>query len=290
MAGCGGGGSSSSDGSARALTSVNWYFENRAPDLSSNGATCVLVVEPSYSETIAQSDIAAFTLTSPNGWHWTINAPNIRFRTTSTGKEVISTSFYFGQNPQAFPLAGTWTAALVLTDGSTSTLQKTFREPGNPAEATHPYLFTQDDWTPSTSQQEYVSALMRFPAAGYSVQYSSTDGGKITTTGLAPVMTSYLQAEPRAYNLSCWLYDQNKTYIGSTTTEYSNFDHTPSSLITGGELSIVPAATTSATASANVDLGSVKFIRVVSRDGAQFTPASYGKYDYRSISSLVPVY
>jgi hypothetical protein len=251
----------------------------------------VLVVEPSYSETIAQSEITAFTLTSPNGWHWTITPPNLHFRTTSSGKQLINASLYFGQNPQVFPLAGTWTAAMMLTDGTISTLRKTFREPGDPAEATHPFLFTQEDWTPSTSQQEYVSALKRFPAAGYSAQYSSTDGGKITTTGLAPVMTSYLQGEPRAYNFSCWLYDQNKTYIGYTAPEYSNVDHSPSGLITGGELSIVPAATISATAtSANVDLGSVKYIRAVSYDGAQFAPTSYSKYDYRSISSLVPVY
>jgi hypothetical protein len=145
-----------------------------------------------------------------------------------------------------------------------------------------------EDWAPLTNASQYIAALSRFPPQGYTVQYSSANGGSITTVGLSATRTSFLAAEPNAYNLICWLYDANKGYLGRTNPEYSTLDHSGTNLITAnGELSIIPASTTSS--AGNVDLSKVKYIRFVCFDGAQYAPSSYSTMDYRSISSLVVV-
>jgi uncharacterized protein YcgI (DUF1989 family) len=132
--------------------------------------------------------------------------------------------------------------------------------------------------------------LKRFPAVGYSVHYSSADEGKITTTGFSAVQTAYLVAEPKIYNLFCWLYDENKTYLGNTTSAYSVTDHSRSGLITNdGEISIVSAATIATNTGGSIDLSRAKYIRVVVVDGAQFAPQSYSNFDNRSISAVIPV-
>jgi hypothetical protein len=289
LAGCGGGGggAASSEGSG-VLKSVGWYFENDAPDYSNNGVTCVLNIGLFYDETVATSDIASFTVTAPNGVYWNIVAPNLQFGTNSSGKPIISGRLNYGDNTQTFPLAGTWTAQIKLQSGATSALQLNLHEPGSSSSATHAYLYTKEDWTPSTNSDQYVAALARFPSQGYTVHYLSINGGSITTSGLSAVRSNFLAGEPKAYNFYCWLYDANKTYLGYTNTAYSTRDHSNSNLITTtGELSIVPAST--AFSSGTVDLSRVKYLRFLYNDGAQFAPGSYSNLDNRSISALVPV-
>ncbi len=292
LAGCGGGGGTSTPASTNPanslITHVGWIFDNAAPDFANNGATCFLNVKVYYSESITTNDIDSFSLTAPNGWYWTISSSSAAFGISSTGKPYICTSIYYGDNPYAFPLAGSWIVKLNLKDGQTSSFLLTFHESGSSTAATHTYLYTKENWAPLTNPSQYIAALGRFPSQGYTVQYSSADGGNITTTGLSAIMTNYLVAEPNAYNLICWLYDVNKVYLGCTNLEYSGLDHSSTNLITSsGELSIVSASTTSSIG--NVDLSKVKYIRFVNIDGAQYTPSSYSNLDYRSISSLVTV-
>jgi hypothetical protein len=297
LAGCGGGGSAASSTtpattpaatSTSLITGVGWHFDNTPPDYSSSGYTCSLLVSVYYDTSIAASDIASFTMTSPAGWRWTVPASSSQFGTGSTGKPFVGARLVYGQNHNAFPLAGTWTAAITLNNGQTSSHQLTFHEPGSAAAATHAYLYTQEDWTPSTNSSDYVAALERFPAQGYTVQYSAT-AGKITTTGLPALNSAYLSAEPRSYNMNCWLYDANKVYLGNTIMEYSTADHSNTGLIgANGELSILPSAATSST-TGQVDLSAVKYIRIVHYDGAQYVPLTYGGIDHRSASSLVAV-
>jgi hypothetical protein len=292
LTGCGGGGSAASPASTgtanNLITSVGWLYENAAPDYSNNGQTCLFNAALYYSESIAATDIDSLIVSAPNGWEWTIPSTNSQFGTSSTGKPYISGQFSFGDNPHAFPLAGTWYFMLRLKNGQISTVQRILHEPGSSASATHQYLYTGEDWAPSTNSSQYIAALGRFPSQGYTLHYSAGDGGTITTTGLPAAMSSYLAAEPRAYNMVCWLYDANKSYLGYSTTEFSPQDHSRTSLITAnGELLIVPASTLSSTG--QIDLSTVKYLRFVFLDGAQYAPLSYSNADYRSISALVPV-
>ena len=292
LTGCGGGGSAASsapDKTANSLiTNVGWLYDNAAPDYSNSGPTCFLNVELYYIDSIAAADIDSFSVTSPDGWQWTITTSNSLLGTSSNGKPYIGGSLYYGANPYAMPLAGKWVFQLKLKNGQTSSLQYTLHEPGSSADATHQFIYSNEDWTPPTNPSQYINALGRFPAQGFTLQYSAANGGKITTTGLSAVRTSFLTAEPRAYNMVCWLYDYKKDYIGYTISEFTPQDHSRTNLITAnGELSIVPASTVSPTG--QLDLSAVKYLRLVHFDGAQYEPSSYSNADYRSISSLVAV-
>jgi len=290
--GCGGGGSAESPASIgtanSSITGVGWLYENAAPDYFNNGPTCFLSVKVYYSASIAAADIDSFVVTAPNGWQWTVASSNILLGTSSSGQPYIGGDIYYGANPYTMPLAGTWLFQLKLKNGQISSVQKTLHEPGSSADATHQYLYSKEDWTPSTNASQYIATLSRIPAQGYTIQYAAANGGTITTTGLVATRTSFLAAEPHAYNMVCWLYDANKAYLGYTTTEFSPLDHSRTNLITSnGELSIVPASTVSSTG--QIDLSMVRYLRFVYFDGAQFEPASHSNADYRSISSLVPV-
>jgi hypothetical protein len=287
LTGCGGGGSAATPAPSL-ITSVGLYFDNIAPDYTNNVTTCSLNITVYYSDSIAPADIESFSMTAANGWVWTIPSQNFQSGTSSSGKPYVRAGIYYGGNSYAFPLAGIWTARINLKNGQTSSLQITLHEPGSSAAATHQYLYSAEDWTPSTNQSQYIAALSRFPTQGYTVQYSAANGGKITTTGLAAVRAGFLASEPRAYNMFCWLYDVNNVYLGNTTRVYSTLDHSSTNLITfDGELSLTPAATTSPTGA--VDLSLVKYIRFVYIDGAQYVPSSYSNLDERSISPLVAV-
>jgi predicted small lipoprotein YifL len=290
ITGCGSGGSASTPDANKTadLTGFGWLFENTAPDYLSDGSTCSLNVNLYYSGPVAKDDIESFRVTSPTGWYWTVASSNSHFGTSSTGRPYIGARLVFGQNRQTFPLAGVWTVELKLKNGNYSSLQRTLHEPGSTADATHGFLYTKEDSTRSTDDSQYIAALGRFPSQGYGVQYSATGGGMITTTGLHGVRSSFLAAEPNAFNMYCWLYDANKVYLGYTITEYSTLNHSSSNLIgSDGELSILPASVMST--SGQVDLSRVKFIRFVVLDGAQFVPSSYSNADYRSVSYLIPV-
>ncbi|MGD0822557.1 MAG: hypothetical protein ABSA71_17630 [Desulfomonilia bacterium] len=293
LVGCGGGGggttaTNTSTESASSITGMGWYFENSALDYYNNGSTCTLKVFLYYSESITTDDIESVSVTAPNGSRWSIALSNSPFGTSSTGKPYIIGSLLYSDNPNAFPLAGIWTVEITLKEGKTLSFQRTLHEPGSTDDATHQYLYTKEDWAPSTNPSQYIAALSRFPSQGYTVQYSADDGGSITTTGFSAVRSSFLAAEPRAYNMYCWLYDANYTYLGRTNPEYSTLDHSSTNLITAdGEIFIVPASTISSAGSGYVDLSKVKYIRFVNTDGAQYAPSSYSSIDYRSISSLV---
>lgn len=290
LTGCGGGGSAASSVSTETanslITSVGWLYDNVAPDYSNNGPTCFLNVKVYYNESITAVDIDSFGVTAPNGWQWTIPASNSQSGTSSSGKPYIGGNIYYGADPHMMPLAGTWVFQLKLKNGQISSVQKTFHEPGSAADATHQYVYVEEDWTPSSNSSQYIAALGRFPEQGYTLQYSAANGGLITTTGLAAARTSFLAAQPHAYNMVCWLYDVNKTNLGYTITEFSPQDHSRTNLIAAnGELSIVPASTVSP--NGQLDLAAVKYLRFVHFDGAQYEPSSYSNADYRSISSLV---
>ncbi|MBI5141023.1 MAG: hypothetical protein HZA20_02370 [Nitrospirae bacterium] len=288
LTGCGGGGGSSSTSANGLITGVGWLFENVAPDYYNDGSTCSMTVYVYYNESIAVDDIDSFSMTAPNGVRWTSTSLKSSFGTGSAGKPYIANIFVYSVNPNAFPLAGVWTSEIKLKNGDNSSLQGTLHEPGSSADATHRYLYTKEDWSPSTDSSQYRAALSRFPAQGYSIGYSGTDGGKITSTGLSAVRTSFLAAEPNAYNMYCWMYDADKAYLGCTNHEYSTLDHSSTNLITAsGELSIVSASTSSS--SGRVDLSKVKYIRFVYTDGAQFAPSSYSSINHRSVSSLIAV-
>lgn len=286
LAGCGSGGSDSGDAQAGLLKSMGWYVENSAPDFFNNGATCSMNVLLYYSESIAVNEIESFKISAPNGWRWQFAATNMRFGTSGSGKPFIGGRLFYGENTQAFPLAGVWTAEIRLKSGLVSSLQRSLHEPGSAAAATMNYLFTKEDWTPPVSSQ-YIAALGRFPSQGYTVRFSAADGGRITTTGLAAVRAGFLAAEPTAFNMYCWLYDADKNYLGYTYTEYSTLDHLKTNLVgADGELAIVPSA--ALFENGPPDLARVKYLRFIYTDGAQFIPA-YTTYDYRSISALIAV-
>lgn len=288
LAGCGGD-SGAPAPNADLIKNVGVYYANFPLDISNTGATCFLEFAAYYDESIAPGDIASLVLTAPDGnWHWTFTSPDIPFRTSSSGKPYIGAGVYYGDNPQAFPLSGLWSMRLNLKSGATASMQHSLHEPGSSADATHQFLYTKEDWTPQVNPLQYVAALARFPADGYAANYSSANGGSIKTVGLAPVRASFLANEPHAYNSYCWLYDANKNYLGYTVTQYSTLNHSSTSLVTdNGELSITPALTVGSTGTVN--LSSVKYLRVVYQDGAQYAPASFSNFDYRSASALVPV-
>lgn len=289
--GCGGSGStgSASSGSTNSLiTEVGWLYDNAATDYYNGGPTCVLNVEVIYDESIAADEIDSFVVIAPNGLQWIIPASNSQFGTSSSGKPYIGGRIHNGAGPYTMPLAGDWVFQLILKNGLIPSMQKTFREPGSAIAATHQFLYSKEDGTPTTNLSQYITALSRFPSQGYTLQYSAVNGGTITTTGLSSVRTSFQDAEPRAYNMFCWLYDSGKNYIGYTTPEFSKQDHSRTNLITAnGELSIMSASNVSS--NGQIDLSTVKYLRFVYVDGAQFEPASYFKADYRSMSSLVAV-
>ena len=283
--GCGGGADSVS-GEARALKSVGWYYQNIAPDYFNNGTTCYLSVFLYLDDAVSAADVDSFVISAPNGGGWNIPASGRQTSTNSSGTTYFPLLLRYEDSP-SFPLAGVWTMSVKLKDGSTSSMQKTFHDPGSSADATYQYLYASEDWAPSANQSQYVPVLKRFPATGYSFQYSSAGGGKITTTGFSAVRAAFLVTEPKIYNLFCWLYDANQTYLGYTIRAYSSVDHSDSGLITGdGEISIVSAVTNSGN---SVDLSQVKYARVVLVDGAQFAPKSCSTYDNQSVSSLIPV-
>ncbi len=289
LAGCGGGGSTTSSNNNNSyITNVSWVYENAAPDYDASGATCLMNIKVYYNESIAAADIESFSVTAPVGWKWTIPASNNLFGTNSSGKPYIGGGIYYGANSHIMPLSGTWVVQLNLKNGQSSSVQKFFHEPGSTAAATHQYVYSAEDWTPGSDASQYIAALGRFPGLGYTLQYSAANGGSITTTGLATVRASFLAAQPHAYNMICWLYDANKTYLGYTIPEFSNLDHSKTSLIdTNGELSIVPASTVAA--SGQVNLPTVRYLRFVYFDGAQYAPSSYSNMDYISISPLISV-
>lgn len=289
LAGCGGG--DGTPGGSHALKKVSWYLLDAAPDYANTGATCFLVTHLYYQGTLAQNDIASYQVISPNGWHWTINAPNLNFGSNSDGEPYISGMLYYGDNPYVFPLSGTWTFKLVLASGETASFTRVFHEPGSAANATHAFTYAVEDWAPALNSSQYVSLLTRFPAQGYTVQYSAANGGSLKTTGLPAIMAAFLASEQRAYNFRCWLYDAGKNYIGSTIPEYSSTDHSNTDLLSlNGELSIVPISTYSPSGAAGgVNLADVKYLRIVYCDGSQYAPNSYTTFDYRSVSQLVPV-
>jgi len=285
LMGCGGG-SDSNDSKASLLKGMGWYIDNTAPDYYNDGSTCSMNVFLYYQESVAFNEIESFKISAPNGWVWQFTTSNMRTGTNGAGTPYVGGRLIFGGNPQAFPLAGIWTAEIKLKSGSISSFQRTIHEPGSAAAATYKYLFTKEDWT-QTDPAQYIAALGRFPSQGYTVNFSAADGGKITTSDLASVRADFLAAEPAAFNMYCWLYDADNNYLGYTYTEYSILDHSKTSLIGGdGELTILPAS--SIFASGTADLSKVKYIRFVYADGAQFAPA-YSTYDYRSISSLIAV-
>jgi len=291
MTACGSGGgsgtsSNNNNNNTSYITNVGWVYENAAPDYATNSPTCLMNIKVYYNESIAAADIDSFSVTAPVGWKWTIPASSSQFGTNSSGKPYIGSGIYYGTNSHIMPLSGTWTVQLNLKNGQNSSVQGSFHEPGSAATATHQYVYTAEDWTPSADASQYIAALGRFPGQGYTLQYSTANGGSITTTGLAAVRTSFLAAQPHAYNMVCWLYDVNNAYLGYTIPEYSALDHSKTSLIdASGELSIAPASTVSA--SGQVDLSTVKYLRFVYFDGAQYAPSSYSNMDYISISSLV---
>lgn len=292
LTGCGGGGgggtATPSTQGVNLLTSMGWFFDNTAPDFLNNGVTCSLNVDLIYNESIAVDKIESFTVTAPNGWYWTLPPSSGQFGTRSDGKPYFIVRLSDSGNPNTFPLAGNWTAEIKLKNGWTSSVNRAFHEPGSSADATHQFLYTAEDFTPSTNPSQYIASLGRFPSQGFTVQYSEDGGGEITTTGFSAIRSHFLAVELSAYNMWCWLYDANNQYLGVTVTEYSHTDHSDTGLIdAAGELLIKSSSTTSATGS--VDLSTVKYIRIVYVDGAQFAPSSYSNMDYRSVSALVTV-
>lgn len=288
LPGCGGGDAATTTPAATdtvdgLVTGMGWIYENVPSDLSTHPLG--LRVFLYYSETVHVSDIDSFTVTAPTGETWTLPAATGRFETTSTGKGYMTGRLIFDGN--SFPLAGTWTAQVRLKDGSRSSYLQTLHEPGSATAASHQFVYARDDLSPDLDASQYVAALSRFPSQGYTVRYSATDGGSITTAGLAPVTARFLASEPAAYNMFCWLYDGNQSYLGYTIRQYAVPERSSTGLVTAvGELSITPASTTGA--SGPVDLSQVKYLRFVYQDGGQFAP-NFDSFDYRSVSALVPV-
>ncbi len=288
MNGCGGGGGASSV-DPKALKSVGWYYDNMPPDFFNNGTSCYLNVILYLSESFTAADVDSFTIDAPNGGRWSIQTSGRQPRISSSGVTYFPLLLRFDV-PEAFPLAGTWTMTVRLKDGRTSSIENTFHDPGSSASATYKYLYTPEDWSPTGDQSQYVAALKRFPSAGYSFRYSSANGGEITSAGYSSVQTAFMAAEPKAFNWNCWLYDENRTYLGYTIRTYSGTDHSRSTLVAqDGELVITAAATSTPSGEGSVDLSKVKYVRVVVVDGAQFVPQYYSAFDQRSVSALIPV-
>jgi hypothetical protein len=297
LCGCGGGGSDASSGSTwrpeeavSLIKAFGWYFQNIPPDFTDEQATCILTVDVHYSRTVNFNDIESFSVIAPNGTLWTILAEDLQSGTDSKGDPYIAESLYDDENPNLMPLAGVWTAELKFKNGEVSSFQEKFHDPGSSVDATRKFLYTEDYmFSTPIYQTQYIMALKRFPAIGYTVQYSPYNRGEISTIGLSTVRENFKNSEPKTYNMNCWLYDANKVYLGYTIMEYSKIDHSRTNLITtGGDLLILPDLTTSPTGNV-VNLSKVKYIRFVYYDGAQFAPSSYSSFDNRSISSLIMV-
>lgn len=301
-AGCGGGGGGSSrhaetnsntdadtsTESTGSITGLEWFFINAEPDYF--GPTCLLSVTLHYSASITSDQIESFTFTAPTGDEWTIPSYEYVLFGSDNNENNFAMMYLAFSNPDAFPLAGIWTVKINLKDGSALSFQESFHEPGSCADATHKYLYTKEDWAPVEDVSQYIPALGRFPSQGYAVHYSSESSGNISTQGFSGVLEGYQNAEPRAFNMYCDLFDADLNYIGITVMRYSILDHSSTNLITSeGELSIVPESTLSFTGAGYVDLSTVKYIRIVNTDGAQYTPSSYATFDYCSISSLIEV-
>lgn len=279
LAGCGGGDSTATP--VTVLKRVGWMFDNVPSDIVPSGDNSILNVRLYYDESIPQDQIDGIVITSPTGAYWT---PNLSFSTSSNGSPCLVATLVFS-NREAIPLAGTWSFHVKLKNIPTYPFEMSLHEPGSTASASRPYLYTKEDWSP-VFPGGYVAALARYPSQGYQVQYSPDNGGKISSIGMSAVRTAYLWSEQRKYNSYIWLFDANKNYLGMTTNEYATSDHASTDLITSaGELSIVPATTNVSVAPVN--LADVKYLRFVMTDGAQYAP-DYN-YDYRSVSSLVPV-
>jgi hypothetical protein len=291
LVGCGGGGSKRIPDTTEPeslISSMGGYFENIAPDYYEDGTTCVLTVILYYDKSIAKDEIESISLTAPNETLWSFTLLDSRFFTSSTGEPYFISTLGDSNNPHSLPLAGIWIAEIKLKNGKTSSFQQILLEPGS-LDATHLYLYTQEDFTPSKNPSQYVAALYRFPSQGYTVQYSADNGGRITTTGFYAVRSTYLADESRAYNMFCKLYDESLAYLGASDMEYTLYDHSSTDLITeDGELLITPASTESST-KGSIDLSKVKYIRIVNVDGAQFAPRSYMSMSHDSVSSLIPV-
>jgi len=282
LAGCGGGDSTATP--ITVLKQVDWMFDNVSPDLVPSGDTCILNLRVYYDESIPKDQIDGFVITAPTGGYWTVTTPNLSFNTSSNGSPYIIANLLF-ENREMIPLAGTWTFHLNLKNVPTSSFTMSLHEPGSTASASSSYVYTKDDWSP-VFPAGYVAALARYPSQGYQVQFFPDNGGEISSTGMSAVRAAYLWSEPRRYNSYIWLFDANKNYLGMTIYEYSTSDHASTGLITSaGELSIVPAAINAS--AGPVNLADVKYLRFVMTDGAQYAP-NFG-YNYRSVSSLVPV-
>lgn len=280
LSGCGGG---SDDPAPKLITFVGWVYDNAPADLSSYSMG--LSVRIYFTPLVLGSDIDSFIVTAADGTQWTV--PVSTSYPSTTGQPYVTARLVSSRSTSVLPLAGSWSFALKLKNGTTSASYRLkFHEPGSSVDATHPYVYAKEDWTPSINPSQYVAALGRFPTFGYSLQYSSAGGGAITSTGLPAVRSAFFAAEPTAYNMYCWLYDANNTYLGYTKSELTTQDGAISGLVTpSGELSITSAFKTGS--DEPVDLALVKSIRFVYVDGAQFGAGAL--HDYRSISYLVPV-
>lgn len=291
MGGCGSGGGALSEDSGEdtgLITGVGWFFQNSPADMDPNGATCLLTIQLGYNPSLSASDIESWSVISPDGVRWNIPLAESSTGTFTSGDPFVARRLYYGANRAILPLAGTWTVILRLKDGKSSLLQGDLAEPGSDATPTHSYVYSPEEWTPPANSPDYIAALKRIPAQGYTATYSAAGAGKITTTGFAAVKSAYFAAEPVAYNFYCLLFDQDNKYLGYTGTAYSLNDHSPTALLTPqGELSIAQEAVTFDNGA--VDLSRVKYLRVVASDGAQFAPSGTLRMRYGSISGLVPV-
>lgn len=286
--GCGGG-EDSAPADPKALKSVGWYYQNLPPDFFNDGVNCLLSISIYLADTVSFADVHSFEVRAPNGIWWDLPAAERRSYVGNSGSTVVPLLLSVTDTPQAFPLAGVWTVTVRLKNGTASTLQSTFHDPGTKTPATYPYLYTPEDWSPGSNMYQYVAALRRFPSTGYTLRYDAANG-RITSTGFAATYTAYQAAEPKAYNMFCWLFDQDLNYLGFTTPAYSITDHSSLELIAqDGELSILPGSTVAVNDGGRVDLATVKYARIVVRDGAQFAPESYASFDNQSVSTLVPV-
>ena len=279
-----------------AVAAILWHYENVAPDFLNNGKTCSLVLRVLLRDNVSSADVESFIVRAPNGENWYLPATGnqVELLTRPRGYALQLES----ESPHSFPLAGVWTVIANLKDGRTSTTPITFHDPGSSTDATFQYLYTPEDWIPDGDQSLYVPMLKRFPAVGFSFTYFPLRDGwtGIISTGFKEVEAAYVAAEPKMYNMLCWLYDENKVYLGKTIKAYG-FDpnysdyHASTGLVSSlsplkKEIVFDPLWTMTDD-ERPVDLSLVKYIRIVVLDGAQFDGATF--YDNRAISELIPV-
>ncbi|MBJ6725540.1 hypothetical protein [Geomesophilobacter sediminis] len=286
VAGCGSPDNSSDGLDRRFITSATYLYENVPSDTGSDAVRMYFI--PSYSSTIASTDIDRINI-SNDGSGATWNIPATAIDPSAFGTGTVSLPLINSANPHAFPVGGTWTVRMRLKNGEVSALWGPFHEPGTLNAATHRYLYAAEDWTPPTANQsDYVPLLGRFPTTGVSFTYSTdTSGtGTITSSGFAAANAAFLAAQPTAYNFYCLLYDANGAYLGVSSLQYKKADHTSTGLLgTDGEISFAAAMTSNA----SLDLSTVKLLRIVYLDGAQFQAINPGAYQMVSYSNLVQV-